>query len=220
MTLLHGCFSRFLNCPNGTKSRNASQSLSCTQHDHEFILISLNQDQRNYGPLVYAKLPFLIIWTSHLLSQIYHSALVFPFCIFSSIQLVDVLIPLVFVWIFFLFLLCSFEHQSHLLDCTVEVTRFILLITQIFICLIHYIPIFFIYLLHFINHMILSIYVLDCLYNTDNSLNNVITCCYALSSFEILLICAFMINRHLGIIHLVRTQNFGKISVSTKWMIS
>ena len=98
--------------------------------------------------------------------------------------------------------------------------RFILLITQIFICLIHYIPIFFIYLLHFINHMILSIYVLDCLYNTDNSLNNVITCCYSLSSFEILLICASMINRHLGIIHLVRTQNFGKISVSTKWMIS
>ena len=25
LTLLHGCFSRFLNCTNGTKSRNASQ---------------------------------------------------------------------------------------------------------------------------------------------------------------------------------------------------
>ena len=25
VTLLHGCFSRFLNCTNGTKSRNASQ---------------------------------------------------------------------------------------------------------------------------------------------------------------------------------------------------
>ena len=24
LTLLHGCFSRFLNCTNGTKSRNAS----------------------------------------------------------------------------------------------------------------------------------------------------------------------------------------------------
>ena len=24
LTLLHGCFSRFLNCANGTKSRNAS----------------------------------------------------------------------------------------------------------------------------------------------------------------------------------------------------
>ena len=25
LTLLHGCFSRFLNCTNGTKSHNASQ---------------------------------------------------------------------------------------------------------------------------------------------------------------------------------------------------
>ena len=25
VTLLHGCFSRFLNCTNGTKSRKASQ---------------------------------------------------------------------------------------------------------------------------------------------------------------------------------------------------
>ena len=27
VALLHGCFSRFLNCTNDTKSRNASQSL-------------------------------------------------------------------------------------------------------------------------------------------------------------------------------------------------
>ena len=27
VTLLHGCFSRFLNCANGTKSRNASQMI-------------------------------------------------------------------------------------------------------------------------------------------------------------------------------------------------
>ena len=28
VTLLHGCFSRFLNCAHGTKSRNAPQLLS------------------------------------------------------------------------------------------------------------------------------------------------------------------------------------------------
>ena len=28
LTLLHGCFSRFLNCTNSTKSRNASQMSS------------------------------------------------------------------------------------------------------------------------------------------------------------------------------------------------
>ena len=28
VTLLYGCFSRFLNCANGTKSRNASQMIT------------------------------------------------------------------------------------------------------------------------------------------------------------------------------------------------
>ena len=36
VTLLHGCFSRFLNCSNGTKSPNASQIISETQ----FLFIS------------------------------------------------------------------------------------------------------------------------------------------------------------------------------------
>ena len=30
LALLHGCFSRFLNCTNGTKSRSASQLLAFT----------------------------------------------------------------------------------------------------------------------------------------------------------------------------------------------
>ena len=34
LTLLHGCFSRFLNCTNGTKSRNASH-ISRYKYNHE-----------------------------------------------------------------------------------------------------------------------------------------------------------------------------------------
>ena len=33
LTLLHGCFSRFLNCKNGTKSRNASHICISKSHD-------------------------------------------------------------------------------------------------------------------------------------------------------------------------------------------
>ena len=37
VTLLHGCFSRFLNCTNGTKSRKASQLLFrlCLQFEYK-----------------------------------------------------------------------------------------------------------------------------------------------------------------------------------------
>ena len=31
LTLFHGCFSRFVNCTNGIKSRNASQMFDCSK---------------------------------------------------------------------------------------------------------------------------------------------------------------------------------------------
>ena len=37
LTLLHGCFSRFLNCPNGTKSLNASHICNL-RASYSFIL--------------------------------------------------------------------------------------------------------------------------------------------------------------------------------------
>ena len=33
VTLLHGCFSRFLNCTNGTKSRKTSNRVDTSKHD-------------------------------------------------------------------------------------------------------------------------------------------------------------------------------------------
>ena len=44
LTLLHGCFLRFLNCTNGTKSHNASQMKHCSQ--------KLNHAWRHLGRLI------------------------------------------------------------------------------------------------------------------------------------------------------------------------
>ena len=37
VTLLYGCFSRFLNCANGTKSRNASQMITFVHLKYNFL---------------------------------------------------------------------------------------------------------------------------------------------------------------------------------------
>ena len=44
VTLLHGCFSRFLNCTNGTKSRNASHvfKYKYCQPNEKVLLIGHN----------------------------------------------------------------------------------------------------------------------------------------------------------------------------------
>ena len=43
LTLLHGCFSRFLNCTNGTKSRNAPHIPFFKSWYYFFLKISLSQ---------------------------------------------------------------------------------------------------------------------------------------------------------------------------------
>ena len=42
LTLLHGCFSRFLNCTNATKSRNASHVYITLTYD--YIPMDANND--------------------------------------------------------------------------------------------------------------------------------------------------------------------------------
>ena len=123
----------------------------------------MTEDHRNCWFLVYPKLYFLAIQNSYLHFQVSYPILVLPFYIFSPIQFLEALIILVFLF-FFLFLLFSLVRQFHLAEV------FLLLIVQYqlylkihsfdytdIFCLIHYITIFCMNLLHFIDHAILSV---------------------------------------------------------------
>ena len=65
VTLLHGCFLRFLNCTNGTKSRNASQCF--------FFLIEIVMFVTYFNHVYLIQLSFISSTVVHLIHVLDHS---------------------------------------------------------------------------------------------------------------------------------------------------
>ena len=61
LTLLHGCFSRFLNCTNGTKSRNAPQMWNDKRKESVKTKSDFIKNQYHDVDMV----SFFKLWTSH-----------------------------------------------------------------------------------------------------------------------------------------------------------
>ena len=53
LTLLQGCFSRFLNCTNGIKSRNAPHMMSSTSYEYLMLMYLENRSRVYWAVMTY-----------------------------------------------------------------------------------------------------------------------------------------------------------------------